>query len=57
MLQALYSRDPKSVLRHLEKLKKEGSGKVMGLFMWGIATDQLVNVDILRSALKTFQCL
>ena len=35
MLQALYSRSPASVLDHLEKLAKSGSGKFMGQFYVG----------------------
>ena len=35
MVQALYSRDPKSVSDHLEKVKASGSGKFMGQFYVG----------------------
>lgn len=35
MLQALYSRDPQSVLVHLEKVRKAGSGKFMGEYYVG----------------------
>ncbi len=35
MIQAVLSRDPKSIVPHLEKLQKEGSGKIMGLFYVG----------------------
>ncbi len=32
MLQALYSRDPRSVIVHMEKVQKSGSGNFMGQF-------------------------
>ncbi len=35
MLQALYSRSPKSVVEHLEKVRKVGSGKFMSQFYTG----------------------
>lgn len=35
MLQALYSRDPGSVIKHLETLSKTGSGKFMGQYYVG----------------------
>jgi thymidylate synthase ThyX len=35
MLQALYSRSPKSVVEHVEKVKKSGSGKFMETFYLG----------------------
>jgi thymidylate synthase ThyX len=35
MIQALYSRDPKSVLAHIEKLKKDGTKTVMGTYYVG----------------------
>ncbi|MCL2469428.1 MAG: FAD-dependent thymidylate synthase [Alphaproteobacteria bacterium] len=35
MLQALYSRSPASVVKHLETLKKAGSGKFMGQYYVG----------------------
>jgi len=35
MMQALYSRSPKSVTEHVEKVKKSGSGKFMETFYVG----------------------
>lgn len=35
MIQALYSRDPKSVLKHFEKLRKDGTKQIMGTFYVG----------------------
>lgn len=35
MLQALYSRDPSSVLTHIDKVKKEGAEKFMGTYYVG----------------------
>lgn len=35
MMQALYSRSPKSVAEHVEKVKKTGSGKFMEKFYVG----------------------
>lgn len=35
MLQALYSRSPRSVVEHLEKVRKVGSGQFMGQYYTG----------------------
>jgi len=35
MLQALYSRDPRSVLTHLDRIKEAGAGKFMGQYYVG----------------------
>jgi len=35
MMQALYSRSPKSVVEHVEKVKQSGSGKFMETFYVG----------------------
>lgn len=35
MVQALYSRDPRSVTEHLEKVRRVGSGKFMAQYYVG----------------------